>query len=287
MIPLQELCANRSNPTVDVFHGNGYYGMADVYKAYASVPVETPLNGIMPHGVSLSNTWFWQAEAEAKLPYVYCYPKLRQAVYKKHTNKKIILSASPFIYVKTMLEDEPKPERNGTLFFPIHSSKCLKMHQDYDELAEQLLALDECYQPVDVCIYWRDYLAGAAEPFLQRGIKVVSAGHIYDRAFLYRLYMLLLQYQYVSGNELGSHVFYAVSSGCSYFNIDIPYNIIASAYAMRHSWEGIKTKRWNDIRKAFTVPVETPTKKQQEMVNHYLGTAYFKTRKTVRKEILQ
>lgn len=284
---LNKLCANRGNPTVDRFRGNGFYGMADVYKTYARIPVETPLNGVVPHGPYLSDTWLWKAEAKANLPYIYCYPEFRQAVYKRHTNKKIVLSACPFIYIEHMLKDELKPERNGTLFFPVHSSKCVSIQQDYNKLADKLVSIDEKYQPIDVCIYWRDYLAGAAEPFLQRGLRVVSAGHIYDRLFLYRLYHLLSQYQYASGNKLGSHLFYTVRSGCSYFNIDFSYKFIASPRALRENCEDIKAERRNEINQIFEMQTQASTEKQQDMVNYYLGAAYFKTREELRREILR
>lgn len=286
MIGLDELCANRGNPTIDRFRGNGFYGMADVYKTYAGISVDIPLNGIVPHGPYISDTWLWQAEAKAKVPYVYCYPKFRQAVYKKHTNKKVVLSACPFIYVEYMLKEEPKPERCGTLFFPVHSSKHIPAQQDYNKLASKLLTIDEIYQPIDVCIYWKDYLAGAAEPFLQKGITVVSAGHIYDRSFLYRLYNLLSRYQYASGNKLGSHLFYAVRSGCSYFHIDSSYNFIGSPRVLRNTCGNVRVERRNEINQAFETHTPTPTKKQQEMVNYYLGADYFKTRKEMRNALL-
>lgn len=286
MIGLDELCAERKNPTVDRFRGNGFYGMGDIYKAYAGLPLDTPLNGIVPHGPYLSETWLWQAEAKAKVAYVYCYPEFRQTVYRKHTNKKVILSACPFIYVGYMLREEPKPERNGTLFFPAHSSKCVPVQQDYNKLADKLISIDEKYQPIDVCIYWKDYLSGAAKPLLQKGITVVSAGHRYDRLFLYRLHNLLSQYQYAAGNKLGSHIFYAVRSGCSYFNIDFSYNFSASPKVLRNNCENIRAERRNEINQAFELYTPTPTKEQQKLVNYYLGVEYFKTRKEMRDALL-
>lgn len=283
---LSALCAERKNPTVDAFRGNGFYGMADVYKSYAGLPVTRPLNGTVPHGIMMDDDWFWEAEGNAPVPYVYCYPEYRQEIFRRRTVKEIVLSASPFVYVMDMLRDEPKPKRNGTLFFPVHSTSFITVVQDYSKLADKLLAFNERYRPVDVCMYWKDYLLGAAKPFLERGMTVVSAGHMYDRSFLYRLFHLLSRYQHTASSDLGGYVFYAVRSGCSYFNIEFPYDMTGPPASLEHDICE-KTARWHDIERAFEVRTQAPTEEQREMVGYYLGVSHFKTRERMREELLR
>ena len=282
---LARLCANRGNPSVDIFSPNGHYGTGDVYKTYADLPLTIPLNGVVPHGVELDPDWIWYEEIISPVPYIYCYPEFRQSIYRRHTDKKVILSTSPFIYVVDMLKGQPKPIREGTLFFPSHSTEHIIVQQDYNNLAKRLLALNKKYQPVHVCIYWKDYLLGAAKPFQDRGIPIVSAGHIYDRLFLYRLYHLLSQYQYMADNELGTQLFYGIKAGCAHLHIDFKCTRLAPKAVLKRDFSFKKSyEHQRNIARVFNQ--QTPTSEQKELADYYLGAAYFKTREELRNDLL-
>ena len=282
---LYRLCKKRGNPNIDAFRGNGFYGVADIYKTYAQYPLNKPLNGIVPHGVSTNSRWLWNEEVRASVPYIYCYPKFREEVYRKRTNKRVISSASPYAYVVEMMKKQEKPPRQGTIFFPAHSSKQVVARQDYGKLADILLTLPEKYHPVDICIYWKDFLLGAAKPFKERGYNVVSCGHRYDRQFLYRLYHILSQYSYISGNSVGSYLFYGIRTGCTFFYLDFEYKQVASPAVLRRNGCGV-TKRRKKIVQTFKLRVNKPTPKQLQMVNYYLGLDYLKTRKNLKKDLM-
>jgi len=294
---LPKLCAKRGNPTIDAFHGNGYYGVADIYKTYAEVPLNKPLNGIVPHGVGFDPKWVWSGAAKANVPYIYCYPDHCQKQYKRDTNKKVILSASPFVYVMEMLKNQPKPERRGTLFLPLHSTRFVIIQQDYEELANLLLTFDEKYQPVHVCIYWRDRLLGAAKPFQSKGIPVVSAGHMFDRLFMYRLYHLFSQYQYTSSNLQSNSLLYGVKAGCTFFHTRLPFKPVASARILKRDAGNINTKHMTKLGRAFAPRSDTTgaflweerndttTPEQKRLVDYYLGTAHLKTKKQMRHDM--
>jgi len=74
----------------------------------------------------------------------------------------------PFVHVERMLSDQAPHERRGTLFFPSHSIDTYQPTQDFTELARVLVALPDAYQPVTVCMYFRDFLCGDREPFVER-----------------------------------------------------------------------------------------------------------------------
>lgn len=282
---LHKLCAKRGNPTVDAVGSNGFYGHGDIYKRYAELPYTHPLNGFVPHGIATSD-WYWENLNSFPVPYIYCFPAYRQEGYRKRTSKEVILSASPFSYVVKMLEDQPKPERSGTLFIPAHSTKFVAVKHNYDKLAEKLLSFDDKYQPIDVCLYWKDVLLGAGEPFLAKGMKVVSAGHMYDRLFLYRFYHLLSMYKYTSGNVIGSHIFYAIKMGCAYFNTGFEYHHTASPKVLKRDvW--LQGRRNVKIAQMFKVPIDTPTQKQINLAKYYLGEDYLKSSKELRRELLR
>jgi len=50
---LQQLCANRSLVSNDLFPPNDFYGMGNIIKKYADLPDLYTLKGIIPHGIVL------------------------------------------------------------------------------------------------------------------------------------------------------------------------------------------------------------------------------------------
>jgi hypothetical protein len=214
---LARACAPRSLETCEIFEPNAFYGSDGVLKAYANLPPELPLKAIVPHGVVFDEDYVWPLERQALLPAVLAYGETRERAYRRATGKLVIRSAPPFAYAAKLLEATPAPRRSGTLFFPSHSTHHVTWHADFDGLADALLALDARFQPVTVCLYWRDYEMGRHLPFMKRGLPVVSAGHIFDPQFLYRLAHLLRAHAYAASNVLGSYLTYAVIAGCRFF----------------------------------------------------------------------
>jgi hypothetical protein len=226
---LASLCAEREFSTSEIFSANGFYGLDRVLKLYAGVDPNHPLKMVIPHGIEMDDTQFWKAEAHTPLPMVSCAPR-EVRKYTQQTDKVAIPNATPFVYVCGLLDGSAPPERSGTLFFLAHSTHRVTARSPLDDLAERLLALGEEFQPVSVCVYWRDYMLGHHLPFERRGLRIVSSGHMYDPLFLFRLYRLCSAHRYACSNELGSHVFYTVKAGCSFFLLGE-----AAAYEFEHS----------------------------------------------------
>lgn len=213
---LQAVCRERPLPEVEIFPGNEYYGSDRVLKLYAGVPLEQPLKIVVPHGIVLNDSYVWQAERRARLPAVFAYSESRVRAYSKSTRKAIFRSAVPFAYAARLVGTQAG-ERRGTLALPSHSTHHLTAQADFARLADTLVALDGRFQPVTACIYWRDYELGRHRPFVERGLRVVSAGHMHDPAFLFRLAQLFGAHRYSVSNHIGSSAFYAVIAGCAFF----------------------------------------------------------------------
>jgi len=284
---LDALCASRPNPSRDIFAPNGHYGMADVYKTYAGLPVTAQLLGIVPHGVELDPKRLWHEERCSKAKCVYCYPELRRDVYGRVAKKQVIMAASPFLYVKEMFKEEPNSDRKGTILLPVHSTDHIMVKQDYERLATILIELPDIYHPVSVCLYWKDYMSGAGNAFARRGIPIVSAGHIYDREFLYRMYHLLSQARFATSNGLGSHLYYAVAAGCSYFNIDVGYSWDAPGPVLQRDCSLVSTFVYQkDMKRIFDKRVPVPTAEQLRVVNYCLSAGQVKTREGLKNDLL-
>jgi hypothetical protein len=213
------LCHDRELHTSELFSWNAFYGLDHVVKRYASLPASYALKAILPHGIVLSNHWVHTTEANAPLDTVFCYPPSRVPAYQRQTTKRILPSCHPIAYVADMFEAEVT-DRKGTLFFPSHSTHHVVAEQHTSEIAESLVTLPEEFQPVTVCMYWKDVLLGHAPSYEKFGLRVVSAGHMYDPEFLFRLYGLCRSFRYAAGNQFGSHTFYSTFAGCRYFKVE-------------------------------------------------------------------
>ena len=214
---LARVCAPRQLETREICEPNAFYGNDRVLKAYAGLPPDEPLKLVVPHGVVFDEDYVWFKESQSMLPVVLAYGENRERAYRRATGKVLVRSAPPFAYAAKLLAEAHAPKRSGTLFFPSHSTHNVTWHADLEGLADALLALDARFQPVTVCLYWRDYELGRHLPFTRRGLPVVSAGHIFDPLFLFRLVHLCRAHAYAASNVLGSYLAYAVIAGCRFF----------------------------------------------------------------------
>lgn len=285
---LAKLCADRPLSTTEIFEGNAYYGIGRVLKRYTGLPARYAIKGVWPHGLVYNRSHVWDREKDVSLPVAFCYPEYRASAYSQHTDKHVILSASPFVYAFDQIT-ATGGERSGTLFFPAHSTHHITAEMNYERLADRLDALDERYRPVTVCIYWKDFLMGRHEIFEERGFPVVSAGHMYDPDFLYRLAALFTDFQYAAGNSMGSHLFYSVHAGCQYFHVDdTEYKLTSDDTELferdRSSGDSNIEAR---VRKTFLTPEPQPYDEQMEAARYFLGVSHKKSPAGLRSDLLR
>lgn len=216
---LMALCADRPPGTRELFSGNAFYGNATILRDYAGLNTTYPLSAVIPHGTYLDPSFVWGAEIDAKVVGVMSFPEYRDNVYRATTSKVVIPSASPYVYLLRQMQPTASADREGTLFFPSHSTHHYVSPMEPEHLARALLEVDAAFQPVVVCMYWKDIQLGRHQPFERSGLKVVTAGHMYDPDFLLRLHGLCSRFRYSSGQSIGSHVFYSVGSGCTHVRL--------------------------------------------------------------------
>ena len=224
---LTALCADRPSETREIFSPNAFYGNDFILKRYAQMASDRSLLCVVPHGVEVQPRVVWAPEFRARLPAILSFSTVRQRIYRSLTRKIVLPSASPYVYVGRLLDALPPSERarQGTIFFVSHSTHHLRDEVDVASLARTLRSVDDRWQPVTVCIYWKDFLLGRHRPFEEMGLRVVSAGHIFDPLFLFRLHHLCSGHEFASGNEIGSHIIFSVHSGCEYVHfaeVEVP-----------------------------------------------------------------
>jgi hypothetical protein len=285
---LDRLCSDRPHRTEEVFAPNAFYGNARVLKQYARLPSSYSLKAVLPHGVVLNANDVWAAEADVPLPLVLCYPLYRVSAYQRATNKMIEPAAAPFAYAVELMRAQPQPARAGTIFFPAHSTPHITVRMDYERLAAELAGLEEALRPVTVCIYWKDFVLGHHRPFVERGLRVVSAGHMFDPNFLYRFYHLCSQHRYSASNARGSHVFYSVLAGCRYFHADrVGYSVEASEEALRRDVSPLGPEQHRSLAPLLGAAGPALAAEQLEIARDYLGVQYLLSPAGIRRTLLR
>ncbi len=274
---LGALCADRPFETRELFVPNDFYGIAAVIKHYVGLSQSYPIKVIVPHGVT-GSTFVWSAEKEAPLPAVFAYFKESLSAYSAQTDKLVWPSPAPFLYVVEMLKSLPIPSRQGTIFFPSHSTDHVKAVADYEGLADALCRMDDRYHPITVCVYWKDFSHGHDIPFRKKGFRIVSAGHMFDPLFLVRLYHLCSLHQYASGNSIGSQIFYSVKAGCRFFFLN-GYSVKSEAPddILKRDTSEIDDSTIRRLLSVFSVSKNENYLDQVITANYFTGGAYLQT----------
>jgi hypothetical protein len=311
---LSELCSDTPPKTLntsEIFAPNGFYGNDLIYKLYSNLPISYPLKFVLPHAPDYLNFkgMVWDAELLIDLPEIWCYSNqmfeiYSQAIRNLRITKDVVKSASPFIYLLKLLEtDSIFTQRRGTIFFPSHSTHHITDETSYESLAAKLDLLEEEYKPITVCVYWRDFNLGRHLPFVERGMRVVSAGHMYDPAFLFRFYHLCSLHKYSCANNYGTAVLYSIKSGCSYFHLDTDHFIQNILENIDFNSKSLKSdpanylfgktsnaeenmKQCKIFADLFATPKREMTREQINFVDKILGCQFLKSSEEVTSLIM-
>ena len=115
---LDMLCSDRPLYTSELAKINDYYGCSSIIKKYAGLSILYPLKILVQHGIVFSDDFAFPQEKDTKLPSIFCYPPYREQALKKNLSKKIIPSASPFIYLLEMIKKKSIPHNSQNPYRP-------------------------------------------------------------------------------------------------------------------------------------------------------------------------
>jgi len=277
---LDALCKDHSQATSERFEPAAWYGNSMALREYASI--REPLDYVVPHGIAL-HSWIWKNEIDAGLP-AYIYQTNRLPLYRQRFSK-VIHGAAPFLYALALVGDPPT-ERRGTIFFPAHSTHHARVNMDIDALADKAANLPAEFQPVAVCIYWRGHLLGDDQPYKRSGLRIVSAGHMFDEQFAYRLAYLLQAHKYAASNDIGTQLFFSVAAGCSFFHI--PHEFGFSGPREDFVNDAVVSKppeMMTYFEQLFSERRERMTTEQIGVVDEYISRSQFKAPDALRREL--
>ncbi len=221
---LQLICKDIELETTEIHTSNDFYGQAQILKEYTNY--NKPFKFVFEHSIMFHNI-IWEGDLYSEMPVAFVLSNYRKDVYKASRGFKFIFNVGVgFLYAKKVYDRRHTQinniKRTGTIVFPSHSSHHIEAVFDIKSLAKKIKNLAPEFQPVTVCIYWKDYLLGKHRKYEELGIPVISAGHIYDKNFLISFYDMCKNFKYATSNDFGSHVFYSIFSGCSFFLLEQP-----------------------------------------------------------------
>jgi hypothetical protein len=126
---------------------------------------------------------------------------------------------APFVHFRRMMQIGQSPDADGTVVFPQHSTRSWHYVHEIDSLIDGLKSLPRQFQPITICLHFRDF--DELEPeFRRRGFEnIVTAGHsrLPNAGFARNFYDILSRHRYASSNDLSTSLFYAVEMGIPFF----------------------------------------------------------------------
>jgi hypothetical protein len=208
---LWELARPRRLVTRELYPFNAFYGHADLLRTYSGIMGSQPLKLAIEHGP----TFFpnpQDPDLATWLPRYFCAAPARAAFFEQNAlhDAKAVAIGPLILYARALAPPEPSTERR-LVFFDAHSSDYLTASYDVDVAVARLAALQNEFDEIVVCLYWRDILLGRAEPYRRHGFRCVTAGHIFDPRFLFRLVEIISSAAVVLTDRVGSHLLYALA----------------------------------------------------------------------------
>ncbi|MGH3049413.1 MAG: hypothetical protein ACRDLK_04585, partial [Gaiellaceae bacterium] len=207
---ISELARSRNLRTRELWPFNAYYGHADVLRAYAGIPGREPLKTAIEHGIIP----FVRSDPDLAtwLPRYFCASPAQACFFEEHAlHGARPVATGPLILYATALAPPPPATKRRLVYFDAHSTRYVSASYDVDSAIARLTALRDGFDEVVVCLYWRDVQRGRAELYLRRGFRCVTAGHIFDPRFLFRLAEIIASASVVLTDNLGSHLLYALA----------------------------------------------------------------------------
>lgn len=192
-----------------------FYGQDRGLRLFLDLPETIPILPNLTHGLLLCRS-FMLSHTTSKWPTFAPNQHYRDRLVNEFGREAYVCGA-PFVHFRRIMGITTRPDAEGTVAFPAHSTHFISLDLDFAAYARDLAALPERFHPVTVCLYWKEFMDGHDAPFLDQGLRVVTAGHMLDPLFMERFYGILASCRYVTGNVIGSQAGYAIEMGLPYF----------------------------------------------------------------------
>jgi predicted O-methyltransferase YrrM len=209
---LEGLCLDRELVTVEIHKPNAFYGHATQVKQGLGLNPHSQLKVMLAHGIA-QHRRVWQPKLKSPLPMLLC-PGQPYAEYFQHQTGKLAYAVGPMLQYMPGYDDALKlPEERTLVVFPNHSTHYQETEYDFGSVFDLIDREAINFDRVKVCLYWKDVQLGHHKHYLDRGVEVVSAGHMFDPNFGQRLIQILGQASETIAMAVGTNLFYAILMG--------------------------------------------------------------------------
>ncbi|MBG7612790.1 hypothetical protein IU405_11085 [Polaribacter sp. BAL334] len=274
----------------DIVIDNNYYGLSVSLKKYLAN--DKPLNAYIEHGLFLGSI-VKKDSIDWCVSKIITLSEIRKNHIKKKTTKNVI-KIGPYIhYVDDFLKEDTfchhKNDIGKTLLvFPSHSIKNLATDFNNDELITFLKSVQNEFDTVIICLYWRDALnQNLVKTYENCGFKITSAGHINDIFFLSRLKSIIKLADFVVSNSVGTHIGYVnyLKKPQMILRQKVNYKVSKNdhrAFSQRNQSDlntlESETKEIENSFKKYTFNISS---KQNEVIEKYWGISEIKTKEAL------
>lgn len=288
----KNIIKNRRHICYETYRGNSFYGIGPVLRKFALY--DKPINACIEHGVYFGDYVNPQETYETNMPAVLTFSKNR----KKHIRKlcsKPVFCIGPYInYAELAYEDieidKIKDQFGKTLLvFPAHSIDRVDSKFDLEEFMDYIEALKsrDNFKTILVCLYWKDIELNRDIPYLNRGFKVITAGHRNDPEFLSRLKTFITISDYTISNSVGTHVGYCISLGKPHHIFEqkkdyVGYTGNDTNDELLNTESNIRSLEIKEVLDAFSEYSHYITENQKYICNKYWGIDDIKNHKEIR-----
>ena len=210
---LEEICKNPNNRKKHSWRD--YYSLGFCIKEYAKFPKFLNLEVYTDHGPTIRENLL-PIDLTNKYRVSLLQNTLRINAFKK-IDKPAYCTGSPFVHYRKKRNIQIKKDAKGTVCFPSHSTMYFKASFDVNGLIKKMNDLPKKFKPITICLHHCDVEDGKHLEYIEKGFKIVSAGHKFDKKFVNRFYEILSNHKYATSNSYGSHVPYSIEMGLPFF----------------------------------------------------------------------
>ncbi len=251
--------------TGQCFAQNTFYGNHVAINNFLGKRESDNIPGIIEHGLYLGEYFLEEDDLINSYRRYYTFGDYRkQILISNGIQEKNIISVGPYILHVPSDEKEIARIRNEfgkiLLYFPSHSTENVDIVNNRNDILEHIgqIKLDNRFDSVFVCMYYKDILSRKYKQYLELGWKVVTAGHMLDKKFLSRLKILIESSSMTVSDKVGTHLGYCLA-------LNKPHYLIPATYCVVYkNFEEKKVKKF--------VARDESSKKEEELFHHLFGT---------------
>jgi hypothetical protein len=202
-------------------HSTNMYGIGFWLKKSFNIPQFIRLdNWELHHGPPVSNSF---NPSHKNISAHFLFYNSEQKDNYLDENKEGIVVGSSFVHCRKINNISKMHSAKGTVAFPVHTIHAVDLIFDWNNYIKSLLELPDKFQPVSVCLYYREILSGIYKNFIDKGMTVYCAGHMCEINFPVNFYRILQQFIYSTSNFSCSSGYYSIEMGIPFFIYgDIP-----------------------------------------------------------------